>query len=480
MQPGGHATAARSGVAGVTGRARFVSVRLASRRRRWPPRVRGGPPGARSLPRFPVVPLLLCLLLVPAAAFATGAAERALEAGVEAAERGDNEAALRHYRRARAAGLESAALHHNMGSAYYRLGRYGQARAAFLRAAGYPRMAALAYYNLGRVAAATGDNDEARHWFRRARDAATGDELARKAADRLGVEHRPDETRALYVEVFGGYDSNPRLTGVDDLAARDREGDALVGGLLTGRYLLGGDRRDGSTLFASAYADSHFDLDDQDLALVEGGIARARPLAGWDARYAASASRLWLGGEGLLRVVRGELRAGRALGRRPELDLRLRAEYLSGADGFGYLDGTRAELRTRVGGDHGTWRWQVTHTREHNDRDDLAVASDGDFFSVSPVRDELALDLERYLFGPYTGALGIAFRESRYPDSEERGGSVAGQREDRRLELTLGLSRPLPDLWTLRLETRHRDNESNFDEFDYARTYVTLSLGRTF
>lgn len=424
--------------------------------------------------------LLLCLGLAPGAAAAAEAAERAFEAGVEAAERGDNEEALRHYLRARRAGRESAALHHNMGSAYYRLGRYAEARAAFLRAAGYPRMAAVSYYNLGRVAEATGDEDEARHWFRRARDAATSEALARRAAEKLGVEYRPDEDHSVYAEVFGGYDSNPRLASVDDLAGRDREGDLVGGGLVTGRRLLDGDWRDGSVLVGTAYADTHLDLDDQDLTLVEGGLGLNRRLGGWQTRYRATAQRLWLGGDGLLSGLRGELRAHRSLGERYDLDLRLRAEQLSGDEGFDYLDGTRQELRTRLGGDHGLWRWRLAYTHERNDRDDLVVEGDGDFFSVSPVRHELALDLERYLFGPYTGELGLAWRDSRYPDNEERNNNVEAKREDQRAELTLGLSRPLPDLWTLRLEARYRDNDSNFDEFDYERTYLTVSLGKSF
>lgn len=424
--------------------------------------------------------LLLCLSLAPGVTSAEDAAERALEAGIEAAERGDNEEALRHYHRARRAGLDSAALHHNMGSAYYRLGRHDEARAAFLRAAAYPRMAPRSYYNLGRVAETVGDEAEALHWFRRARDAAAGDGLARKAADRLGIEYRPDKPYALYGEVFGGYDSNPRLASVDDLAERDREDDLLAGALLTGRRLLGGDWRNGTMLVATAYADSHLDLDGQDLTLFDGGVGLNRRLGAWQTGYRANAYRLWLGGEGLLRGARGELRANRGLPGRYALRLRLRGESLSGDDGFDYLTGTRAELRTRLSGNHGIWRWRATHTHERNDRDDLTVAADGDFFSVSPLRHELALDLERYLFGPYTGELGIAWRDSRYPDNEERGGTVEVQREDQRLELTLGLSRPLPGLATLRVEMRHRDNDSNFREFDYERTYVTLSLGKSF
>lgn len=426
----------------------------------------------------PVVALLLCLGLAPGAAAAAEAAERAFEAGVEAAERGDNEEALRHYLRARRAGRESAALHHNMGSAYYRLGRYDEARAAFLRAAGYPRMAAVSYYNLGRVAEATGDADEARHWFRRARDVATSEALARRAAEKLGVEYRPDEDHSVYAEVFGGYDSNPRLASVDDLAGRDREGDLVAGGLVTGRRLLDGDWRDGSVLVGTAYADTHLDLDDQDLTLVEGGLGLNRRLGAWQTRYRATAQRLWLGGDGLLSGLRGEARAERPLGERYDLDLRLRVEQLSGDDGFDYLDGTRQALRTRLRGDHGLWRWRLAYTHERNDRDDLTDGNE--FFSVSPVRDELALDLERYLFGPYTGELGVAWRDSRYPDNEERNNDVEAKREDRRVELTLGLSRPLPDLWTLRLEARYRDNDSNFDEFDYERTYVNVSLGKSF
>jgi len=47
--------------------------------------------------------------------------------------------------------------------------------------------------------------------------------------------------------------------------------------------------------------------------------------------------------------------------------------------------------------EHGPWRWRGTYIFELDDGDGQTVGND--FFSVSPVRNELQLELERHLFG---------------------------------------------------------------------------------
>ena len=53
--------------------------------------------------------------------------------GIVASKQGNHTEALTAFEQAKAKGLDSAALHYNLGVSYFRLGRYQEAEQAFLR-----------------------------------------------------------------------------------------------------------------------------------------------------------------------------------------------------------------------------------------------------------------------------------------------------------------------------------------------------------
>lgn len=442
----------------------------------------------RHKPRFRVHGLYLvaaACLLTAATAFA---ANDAFEAGVAASKRGDFQQAVEHFQAARDQGRDSPALYHNLGVAYYKLGRHDEARRAFRQAAESPKMRAISYYNLGLVAQKAGDEEGAQEWFREAHEAARTPKLRRLAAAQLDLTDRVVPPYRLYLEGFAGYDSNPRLAD-EEAIQRSDESDALFGALAAGRYLLSGDWDRGATLIGSAYADFHPDLDAEDIGSLTGGFGFHHSPGDWRHEYELVANQLWLGDDKLQTSGRAGLRSLRRLGSDLTAELRLRSEYIDGDDGndFGYLTGWRHQARARLLGRDGPWRWKGYYEFEHNDRDDLRVTLNGteNFFSVSPARHEIGGSIERLLAGDLTGELGAAFRRSEYRDDEIREDVERGEREDDRIEVKVGLSRPLWDGWTGYLETTYWDNSSDCDNdecdrFEYDRVEALVSVGRSF
>lgn len=426
-----------------------------------------------------------CLLVTAAAA-----ADPAFDAGVSASKRGDFRQAVEHFRDARRQGLDTPALHHNLGVAYYRLGRYVQARRAFEQASASPKMRAVAFYNLGLVAQKQGDDKTARAWFRKAYRTAGTRKLRRLAATQLGLEDQIVPPYTLYLEAFGGHDGNPRLADeeADQFGDHSDEGDAAFGALVAGRRVLAGDWDRGATAVGAAYADFHPDLDDENIGSLRGGFGLHHSPGKWRHEYELTVSRLWLGGETLQTGVRAGLRGQRRLGRRLVAELRLRSEHIDGNDddGFGYLSGWRHEARLRLRDRSGPTRWSLYYEFEYNDREDLRVSTDTgtDFFSISPTRHEIGAGIELTLVGALAGEAGVAFRHSAYRDPEVRAGVAFETREDDRLELGVGLSHPL-GRWTGRIETRYWDNASECgdgacERFEYDRLETLLSVGRSF
>ena len=100
-------------------------------------------------------------------------------------------AALLRYEEAANAGMNSAALHYNIGVAHYKARQYERAARSLERAAMSPRLKLLASYNLGLTEYAMGNNAAALRLFREARDqneSAKISALADKAIARLRNE----------------------------------------------------------------------------------------------------------------------------------------------------------------------------------------------------------------------------------------------------------------------------------------------------
>ena len=79
-------------------------------------------------------------------------------------------AALLRYSQAAEQGLDTPLLHYNTGVTHYQAGQHIRARDSLLKALADPSLRPVTHYNLGLNAWAQGNLDEAKRWFRLARD----------------------------------------------------------------------------------------------------------------------------------------------------------------------------------------------------------------------------------------------------------------------------------------------------------------------
>ena len=430
-------------------------------------------PAIRRRPFKAVLLLAAVLLGGPACAYAASIAAEAFEQGVEAARTGDYDRAIEHFEAARRAGLDSGALHFNLGVAYYRADRQEEAETAFRRAANSDSMVAPAYYQLGRMARERGDRAMAREHFRQAARRAQTTALRQQARGALEALASVAPPRVLYIGAGAGYDSNLALTPSEASGTSERS-DLFVDALLIGRWPL----EDRFYLRASAYLQEFFDEDDFNLLALRGGVGRVGELNGgwrWDAwidgRHQA------FGGSPFEDALLAGGQLQRPLNTRWSLELEYRFELAQGARNFGFLDGYEHGISAALD-ERGRTGWGLSMGVATSDRDDRRTADD--FFSFSWREFRLQAENTRSLDADHELVLAADWRRRRYGGTEVRDGARLGQREDDRFGLEAELERRLDRDWRATLSLRIERRDSTIAEFDYDRAVVRFGFDRVF
>lgn len=411
------------------------------------------------------------LLWVPPLAAQT--AEEWFDRGVAAVRAGNHERAIEHFEAARAAGLDTGALHFNLGVAYYRAGRIEAAETSFRRAVNSGTMVAPALYQLGRIAREQGDVAGARDHFRRAANAARTEALrsrARNALAALGTVRPPD---FVYLSFGGGHDTNIALTPAEASGVSE-ESDQFLEFVLVGREPID----DRAYLRGSVYLQEFLDRDDFSLLSLRGGIGRVGLVGGnWRSDLWVDGRHREFGGKAFDNSLVGGAELRRPLGANWLLELGYRFEGVDGASRFGFLDGVDNRLAATLEqrGRDGT---RLTTWLESSDRDDRETADD--FFSFSWTG--FGIDAGHGLRLNARDRLDFRIEWSRrdYDGTERRDGTALGGREDDLYGIAVGLDRHLDRDWTGRLSLRLEERDSNLSEFDYNREVLRLAVERVF
>jgi tetratricopeptide (TPR) repeat protein len=410
----------------------------------------------------------LCALLLVIAPAASSVAQQPGEfaAATAAFESGDYEQALRLFEAARAAGVDSAALHYNLGVCQYRLGDHAAAAATFARLRErFPPFAAIAEYNRGLALLGLGDEDEAHAAFEHARD--EGDEpLAALAASALASMEPAAAPRARWLGYFdfaAGHDDNIAL--IDELSVP-----ATLSASSPFTELVGyASRRFGQRVplrldfsgYLVRYSDSP-EFDQEALSIDSAFEWRA---GDWRIEAGPRFAESTLDGDGFERALGARFVARRPLSQRTTFDAQLVYDDVTAASGrFDFIEGTRERLRIGLDSRGERQRVRVGYEIEANDR-----ASAG----VSPSRDRFVVNYQKQLgtFWSLDGTL--AYRSSDYDE-------LVPPRKEELTEFAATARRSLANGWLLGLQYRLADNDASVAQYSYRSNRVTIAIGKSF
>jgi tetratricopeptide (TPR) repeat protein len=387
-------------------------------------------------------------------------------AATAAFESGDYAQALRLFETALASGVDSPALHYNIGVCQYRLGDHAAAAATFTRLRErFPAFAAIAEYNRGLALLALGDETAARVAFERAYD--EGDErLAALAASAMtSIESAPaPRSRWLgYFDFAAGHDDNVAL--VDELSLP-----ATFSASSSFTELVGyASRRFGQRvplrLDFSGYLVRYSDAPEFDQDALSIDSAFEWRTGEWRIEAGPRFAESTLDGDGFERVLGARFVALRSLSERVTFDAQLVYDDVTAASGrFDFIEGTRERLRVGLDSRGERQRIRVGYEVEANDR-----ASAG----VSPSRDRFVVNYQTR-FGTFWSLDGVvAYRSSDYDD-------LVPPREEDLTQVAATARRSLPNGWLLGLQYRLADNDASAAQYSYRSNRVSIAIGKSF
>jgi len=429
--------------------------------------------------------IVLLTLLLPAAAM-PAEPPPLFQAGVEAFQQGEYEQALKYFRRAKARGGNRAQLYYNLGSTYYKLGRYRQAAEEFERLLNRPGWRHLALYNLGLTAEARGDRQAAFDYYAAARQAAGTSKIKQLADLKLSKLQRDEPRpapRSAYalVSAAAGYDDNAVLSPDEDLDAVSREGDIFTEISAIGGTYLAGDENDGVSLDAAAFTRLYAQESDYSFSSFSAGISREKLHAPWHTRIGLIAGAGLVENELFATTPAFEIEFRRSF-KHYRLKLKNELSWTAGHGDYDYLTGLEnrftAELLRRLQ----NARITAGYRFEYNDREDLETETE--FFSYSPVRNEIYARWYYSLTRQWTIMAYGRYRNSRYPAANRQinnnGGITRKKREDDRIRVSVRLEYRFSAGLDGFAEYSHIDNNSNFSRYSYDSNLIMLGLQKTF
>jgi tetratricopeptide (TPR) repeat protein len=404
------------------------------------------------------------------AAAGTGAQEPStFDAAASAFERGDYSGALELFERARAEGVDTPALHYNIGVSQYRTEDYAGAEATF-RSIGerFPRLAPLASYNRGLALLALERTEEARAAFEDAR--SHGDErlalLAAEALNRMGAASVIAGAAPRWIGYFDfglGHDDNVAL--VDELTLPATASASSAYG-----ELLGYASRELASLplrfTVSGYSVRYVDASEFDQDSLRADAAFEWTAGPWRVLAGPHLAHTTLDGDGFERALGATLRAERTISERLWFDVRFVLDDISAPSArFDFVEGQRRRLRLGMEGlTAASARMRLYYELDWQDRDDP---------SVSPERSRIAFTYARRVSETWSLDGGVSYRSSTY-------GDLLIPRDERLKEITAGARRELASGWLLTTEYRWADNDSDVARYSYRSNRIGLAFSRSF
>jgi len=382
--------------------------------------------------------------------------------------------AVKHFEAARSQGLESVALHYNLGSSYYKLGRYDQAKVYFQGLLDVADMRQLSQYNLGLIALRQNEASRARDYFSAIVAADTDaklQSLAESQLQKLSLETATGADRgSVYLAASLGYNDN--ISALPEDALTDAAG-SFYSLYLSADRVISGQRNAGWLVDLSIYAVDFTGDGEHDDRQYDLGIKKTLQLSDWQSGFQLSLLQSDYGGGDYQSVYKLEATANKALSSGRKIHLRYRLEDIHSDDvSYDYLDGQRHKIRVEYKKYSAADSWQFYYELETNDRAQLQTSSYS--YDYSPRRNTLYGRYGYYLGNHWQLAGDLSYRVSDFPASSSM------DREDRQLRVALNADYRFNR--TLKLLTRLQltDNDSSEDIYTYQQAVFKIGLSQLF
>jgi hypothetical protein len=422
----------------------------------------------------------VCAAPLPAQA-ATSRAGEALQAGIDEFRLGAFTKALAEFLAAQREGLDTPALHYNLGSTYYKLGRNADAATEFRSLLSEPKFGDFARYNLGLIARRTGRSAEAHDHFAAVAEHAGSLPLRDLARTQLGghASGSSGRSRSAWqgsLDVGAGYDDNVTLVARSALLTPSAAGSPAYSVLGSVGGQLSGDDRRGLRLTGSVYDIKYSRQSAYDLLVARVGPSYRFAVDSWRVQTGLYATHLRLGANTLETLGALNLRAEHTLGAsRVAFDYSL--QRIGGGPQYDYVTGWQNRF-----GVHASWypgsAWiTFGYVLMLNNRRDLVLGPQ--FFSVSPMRNQFEADARWNATLRLTFYAHAAYRRSRYNDPNVflRFGSLVTQsRIDDGRDGEIGVSYRLTSSARLAAEYGYRRNNSNIARYGYISNRYMLKF----
>lgn len=396
------------------------------------------------------------------AAKTPGSAGKLFSLGAAAFAQAKYEQALRYFKAADEAGMETAALQYNLGVTYYKLKRYGDARNEFEKLTADAETASLAHYNLGRVALAMEDKSTAEHHFQTAYRTAKDPKLRRLADQQLqALAPELEASRWTgYASLAAGYDDNVTLDADSETLVGKIEDEFLEAiGAVSGQVL--GTRDNGLQIKSTGYYQDYLDADEFDFGNLRIGPELDRKFGEWNTSLAGYLDLAYIDKELFEKVFSAEVEGSRPISRNLELQLDYSLGIIDAESPYEDLTGSRHRLGVDLRSVIFDTYTGLGYTLEINDRDDE------DF----PTRHSVHVLAQKDLTEKWGIGVDGSYRYSDYGQTD---------REDERLWLSARISRSIAWDFQVYAKYDHIRNDSNIDENEYTSNLFFLGIERFF
>lgn len=430
--------------------------------------------------------LMVVFGVLMAATVSADTGQEYFDRGIKTSVSGDHAAALNYFKKARRAGLNTAALNYNLAVSYYKLQQYENARKLFSTLSDAPAFEQRAYFNLGLIANKQKDEAAAIRWFQRAYRHRSSDKIRKLAAaalQRLGASAR--KTRQSVSSWMGlvssalAYDTNVALAN-EDLTGVASESDTAVSLSVTAGRWLKGNMNSGVRVRLSASMQEYSTFSQYDDSRLSVRILRYDRLGDWKVRLGGSWDETYFGGSEYQRVVSADVRGRKNLSSAHQLRLRYKLSRIQTTDAvFDYLDGWRQQFRVGLQQRHELGKRRYYYQLELNDRKD-GMGTVDPFTSYSPTRHTLRVTDWRTLVNQWRLRLDARFRYSDYNDDNVLSGNITKHRQDNQLRLSARISQEFERHWGVHGQYTLTTNDSTLSRKSYDRSVIKAGVSWSF